>query len=182
MWFDSPSVWSSQTWHQWWVQSCDIILTGAWWQNPSGFEQGRPSWYPTSKSLCSQTSVFLIFWIFHNLVRWNLTYIGLYGAVDEGLWSLNVVTWEGPEDTWSNASVYWVCIHSQCSSVVFVMEGWGDTALFLQSSFLSFSFWSVIKLYYVSFQKKKKVMSMSFLQWKISSTPPSPCSMPLDMI
>ena len=122
MWFDSPSVWSSQTWHQWWVQSCDIILTGAWWQNPSGFEQGRPSWYPTSKSLCSQTSVFLIFWIFHNLVRWNLTYIGLYGAVDEGLWSLNVVTWEGAEDTWSNASVYWVCIHSQCSSVVFVMD------------------------------------------------------------
>ena len=171
MWFDSPSVWSSQTWHQWWVQSCDIILTGAWWQNPSGFEQGRPSWYPTSKSLCSQTSVFLIFWIFHNLVRWNLTYIGLYGAVDEGLWSLNVVTWEGAEDTWSNASVYWVCIHSQCSSVVL----WRVGEILL--CFCSQVFW--VSLFGVSLSC---IMSMSFLQWKISSTLPSPCSMPLDMI
>lgn len=32
-----------------------------------------------------------------------------YVAADEGLWSLNVVTWEGAEHTWSHSCVYWVC-------------------------------------------------------------------------
>jgi hypothetical protein len=47
VWPHPSSVWSSQAWYKWWVQTCHFIFTWTWWQDKGSTEQGGPSWHST---------------------------------------------------------------------------------------------------------------------------------------
>lgn len=101
VWPYPSSVWPSQAWYKWWVQTCHFIFTWAWWQNTRSVEQGRPSWHTTGTSFslqsicmtCYAYSLFrllkgLLWWIIFFLLSSALQLMRVYGAL---MWSLGKV-------------------------------------------------------------------------------------------